>query len=154
MLPLDRARLSRAWQKLDPAQHNLARRFRSRMPSMFSTNQPGESIRIRFRGTGLRIYDLLGPDCGQVKVTLDGRDPVIKPRFDAYCTYHRLATLTVAENLPNTVHTVELELQPDQPDKAAILARRNQKIDKAERYDDTAWYAGAVMIIGEFLSWR
>ena len=76
---------------------------------------------------------------------------MVKPRFDAYCTYHRLATLTVAENLPDAVHTVELELHPDQPDKAAILARRKQKIDNPERYDDTAWYAGAVMIIGELL---
>ena len=85
-------------------------------------------------------------------VTLDDRPPVIRPRFDAYCTYHRLATLTVAENLPDTVHTVELELHSDQPDKAAILARRKQKIDNPERYDDTAWYAGAVMIMGELLS--
>jgi len=151
MLPLDIARLSRGWKKLDPAEHNLARRFQTRMPGMFFTNQPGESIRIRFRGTGLRIYDLLGPDCGQVKVTLDDRAPVAKPRFDAYCTYHRLATLIVAENLPDTVHTVELELLPDQPDKAAILARRKQTIDNPERYDDTAWYAGAVMIIGDLL---
>jgi len=151
MLPLDRARLSRGWKKLNSTEHNLARRFRVRMPVMFSTNQPGETIRIRFKGTGLRIYDLLGPDCGQVKVTLDDRLPVIKPRFDTYCTYHRLATLSVAENLPDAVHTVTLELRPDQPDKAAILARRNQNIDSPERYNDTAWYAGAVMIIGELL---
>ena len=92
---------------------------------------------------------MLGPDCGQVKVTLDNGQPVIKPRFDAYCTYHRLATLAIAENLPDTVHTVTLELHAEQPDKAAILARRKQKIDRPERYDDTAWYAGAVMIMGE-----
>ena len=149
MLPLDKARLSPGWKKLDPTEHNLARRFQTRMPTMFFANQPGESISIRFRGAGLRIYDLLGPDCGQVKVTLDNGQPVIKPRFDAYCTYHRLATLAIAENLPDTVHTVTLELHAEQPDKAAILARRKQKIDRPERYDDTAWYAGAVMIMGE-----
>jgi hypothetical protein len=151
MLPLDRAQLSPAWKKLDATKHNLARRFRTRMPAMFYTNRAGERISIRFKGTGLRIYDLLGPDCGQVKVTLDGGPPVIKPRFDAYCTYHRLATLTVAENLPDAIHTIELELLPDQPDKAAILARRNQAIDNPQRYDDTAWYAGAILIVGELL---
>ena len=151
MLPLDRARLSSGWKKLDSSEHALARRFQTHMPALFFTNRPGETISIRFKGTGLRIYDLLGPDCGQVKVTLDDRPSAIKPRFDAYCTYHRLATLTVAENLPEAIHTVELELLPDQPDKAAILARRNQTIDNPARYDDTAWYAGAVLIIGELL---
>ena len=118
------------------------------------TDQPGEPIKIRFKGTGLRIYDLLGPDCGQVVVTVDGKEGKIVPRFDAYCTYHRLATLTVGENLPEAVHTVSLAVHPDQPEKAKILAKRNQKIDDPKRYDDTAWYAGAILLIGEIQSFR
>jgi hypothetical protein len=62
-----------------------------------------------------------------------------------------LATLTVAENLPEAVHTVNLQLCPNQPDKAEILAKRNQKIDDPKRYDDTAWYVGAILLIGEIV---
>jgi lysophospholipase L1-like esterase len=151
MLPLTKAKLSSNWHRLDPDQHNLAKRFRNRMPEMFFTNKPGETITIRFKGTGLRIYDLLGPDCGQVKVKLDDKPERIVPRFDAYCTYHRLAMLTVAENIADTKHTIILEIHPDQPDKAAILAKRHQKIDNPDRYNDTAWYAGAILIIGDIL---
>jgi hypothetical protein len=151
MLPLTKARLSSGWQRLDPDKHTLGRRFRHRMPDMYYTNRPGETITIRFKGTGLRIYDLLGPDCGQVTVKLDDRPAAVVPRFDAYCTYHRLAMLTVAENATDTEHTVMLELHPDQPDKAAILARRGQKIDNPDRYNDTAWYAGAILIIGDII---
>lgn len=149
MLPLSKTRLSSNWQQLDPDEHKLAKRFRHRMPEMFYTNQPGETITIRFKGTGLRIYDLLGPDCGQVKVMFDDNPVKVVPRFDAYCTYHRLAMLTVAENIEDTEYTVVLEIHPDQPDKATILARRNQKIDNPRRYDDTAWYVGAILIIGD-----
>ncbi len=149
MLPLTKAQLSSNWQRLDSDKHNLAKRFRHRMPEMFYTNRPGETMTIRFKGTGLRIYDLLGPDCGQVTVTLDDKPVKVVPRFDAYCTYHRLAMLTIAENVEDTEHTVILEVHPDQPDKAAILAKRNQKIDNPDRYDDTAWYAGAILIIGD-----
>ena len=102
MVSLTQAALSSGWKKLDPAQSDLAARFKNRMPEMFYTNEPGDTLKIQFKGTGLRLYDLLGPDCGQIKVTLDDNPPVIRPRFDAYCTYHRLATLTLAENLPDT----------------------------------------------------
>lgn len=57
--------------------------------------------------------------------------------------------LTIAENVEDTEHTVVLKVHPDQPDKAAILAKRNQKIDDPDRYNDTAWYAGAILIIGD-----
>jgi len=151
MVALDEAELSKGWRKLDTDKHSLARRFSNRMPALYFTNQPGESITIRFKGTALRIYDLLGPDCGQVVVKVDDKEGKVVPRFDAYCTYHRLATLTVAENLPDRVHTVRLEVHPEQPDKAKILAKRNEKIDDPKRYDDTAWYAGAIFLIGEIL---
>jgi lysophospholipase L1-like esterase len=151
MVPLNRVKLSSGWQKLDPKTHTLAKRFAHRMPELYKANRPGETIDLRFRGTHLKIYDLLGPDCGQVTIRIDERNPVVKPRFDAYCTYHRLATLSVASDLPNTVHTVSLEIHPDQPDKAEILKKRNQKIDNPKRYDDTAWYAGAILIMGELV---
>jgi len=151
MVALDKASLSDGWRKLDAGGHSLAKRFASRIPDLYFTNQPGESIKIRFKGTGLRIYDLLGPDCGQVLVKVDDREGKIVPRFDAYCTYHRLAALTVAEDLPEAVHTVSLQVHPDQPDKAKILAKRNEKIDDPRRYDDTAWYAGAILLIGEIV---
>lgn len=151
MVTLDKANLSADWQKLDASENRLAKQFGSRMPDLYFTNQPGESIKIRFKGTGLRIYDLLGPDCGQVLVKVDDREGRVVPRFDAYCTYHRLATLTVAENLPEAVHTADLQLCPEKLDKAEILAQRNQKIDDPKRYDDTAWYVGAILLIGEIV---
>lgn len=149
LVPLSRAQLSSGWQKLDAATNSLARSFGKRLPELWKANQPGETITFKFRGTTAGIYDLLGPDCGQVIVTLDGQPPVTKPRFDAYCTYHRLATMMIGAKLSNTVHTVKLEIHPDQPDKAKILSQRNEKIDNPKRFDDRAWYAGAVMLIGD-----
>ncbi|MBN1818434.1 MAG: hypothetical protein JW828_13820 [Sedimentisphaerales bacterium] len=151
MVPLQPAMLSEGWIKLDPQSHPLARRFADRMPVLYKASQPGQTIRFRFRGTAAEMYDLLGPDGGQVIVRVDDQDPVVKPRFDAYCTYHRLATLTVARGLKEGIHTVELEIHPDQPDKAAILAKRNEKIDDPKRFDDTAWYAGAILVLGEIV---
>lgn len=151
MIPLSDATLTAGWKRLDAAQDTMAKRFHSRLPELWTATEPGQSISFRFRGTTVRIYDLLGPDCGQVSVRVDDGAPRVQPRFDSFCTYHRLATLSVAEGLPEGVHRVDLTIHPEQPDKARILAQRNEKIDDPKRYDGTAWYAGAILLVGDLV---
>jgi lysophospholipase L1-like esterase len=149
MVPLSRIQPGAGWQRLDEATNKVARSFARRMPELWKASQPGSTLQFRFRGTAAGVYDLLGPDCGQVVVTLDDAKPQLRPRFDAYCTYHRLATLMVGSELSNSVHTVKIEVHADQPDKAKILSQRNEKMDDPRRFDDRAWYAGCVMLIGD-----
>jgi hypothetical protein len=84
-------------------------------------------------------------------VRVDEGPEQVRPRFDAYCTYHRLATLMVAQGLSNTVHSVRITIDANQPDKAAILAQRQERIDDPKRYDDRAWYAGAILLVGDLV---
>ena len=151
MIPLSKAKLTQGWRRLDPATDSLARNFGNRLPELWQASHPGESISFRFRGTTVRVYDLLGPDCGQVTIAVDDQKPALKPRFDAYCTYHRLATLSVGEGLEDTAHTVKITIHPEQPDKARILNQRGEKIDDPKRFDGTAWYAGALLMIGDLV---
>ena len=149
MVPLSSAKLSSGWTRLDPVKHNLAKRFANRLPDMYNASKAGETISFRFKGTAVSIYDILGPDCGQIIVRIDDKPARVVPRFDAYCVYHRLATLNIARDLDDIVHDVTLEIHPEQPDKAKILSKRNLKIDNPARFDDTAWYAGAILMIGQ-----
>lgn len=153
MVPLDRATLSTAWQKLDPATVSLARRFAERLPGLWKVDKPGESLSFRFKGTYAAVYDLLGPDCGQVVVTLDDHKPVVRRRIDGYCTYHRLATLPIGTGLPDAVHTVRIELSPGRPDKRSILFDRNKPDydNHPDKYADSAWYAGALLLNGDLV---
>jgi len=151
MLPLDRARLSAGWVKLDPATNHLARDFAHYLSPMWTASKPGETLTIKFRGATIAIYDLLGPDCGQVSAQIDDQPAHVHPRFDAYCTYHRLAKWAVADHLSNTVHTVKFTIQAEQPDKVRILAQRNEKMDDPKRFDGTAWYVGAILVVGDLL---
>jgi hypothetical protein len=151
LVPLSLARPGAGWQKLDPATNRLARSFGNRLPEIWKADQPGSFLSFKFRGSMAGIYDLLGPDCGQVTISLDDRKPVVRPRFDAYCTYHRLATLVIGSGLSNSLHTVRIEIHPDQPDKAKILSERHESMDDPRRFDGRAWYAGALMVIGELV---
>jgi hypothetical protein len=151
MLPLSGAKLSAGWRQLDPQTDRLAKAFGNRLPGIWGASKPGESISFKFSGTTARIYDLVGPDCGQVSIALDDTPPVIKPRFDAFCTYHRLGTLSIGEGLPQAVHTVKITILPDQPDKANILSQRNEKMDDPKRFDGITWYAGGILLVGELV---
>lgn len=153
MVPLDRATLSPGWQKLDPATDPRAKSFGNRMPSLFKAAQPGDKLSFSFKGTAVGIYDLLGPDCGQVKVSIDGAPAKTVARIDGYCTYHRIAHLGLGNGLEDKVHTVTVELDAAKPDKAKILFPHNRPdLEKnPAKYEGNAWYAGAIMLIGDLV---
>jgi hypothetical protein len=152
MVPLAKAEFSPGWQKLDPATNKVAKSFANRLPQLWLASQPGQSVTFKFKGTSAAIYDLVGPDGGQVQVTVDDQKPVKRARFDSYCTYHRLAKTELASNLPNGVHTVKVELLAEPLDKAKILSQRNEKIDRPERFAPLNWYAGEILVVGELVN--
>jgi hypothetical protein len=151
LIPIVQAKLSAGFHKLDPATDTLAKRFNTRLPTLYRANNPGATITFRFKGRSAAIYDLLAPDAGQVIVTVDDRSPVTRPRFDGFSTYARLGTLALASDLPDAIHTVKIEIHKDPPDKAEILAQRNEKMDDPKRFDDIAFYPGAILLIGDLL---
>ena len=153
ILPLDKAKLSAGWEKLDPAKSSQAKSFSNRMPSIFKASKPGETLAFKFKGTAVGIYDLLGPDCGQLKVSVDGAPAKIVARIDGYCTYHRIATLSLGANMENKEHTVLIELDAGSPDKMKILFPQNKPdMEKnPAKYAGLNWYAGGIMVIGDLV---
>lgn len=153
MLPLDRVTLGDGWEKLDPATNDRAKSFGNRMPGLYRTEKPGTKLSFRFRGTAAGIYDLVGPDGGQLLISIDGGAPRTIARIDGYCTYHRIAVLRLASGLPEGEHRVEITLDATVPDKEKILFEHN-RADLAKnpaKYAGTRWYAGGIMLIGDLL---
>lgn len=154
MVPLAQDMLSGDWKRLD-GEHVLARRFGGRMGTLWEAPQPGSRITFRFRGSQAKLYDLLGPDGGQVIITVDGKTrekPV--PRFDSYCTYHRIATLSIAQGLdPEEVHTVTVEIHPQQPDRQPVAFRLKdpEKELKTPKYQGTNIRASQIMLLGDIV---
>ena len=154
MVPVSAGMLSGQWTPLDQ-NHPLAKRFGNRLGTIWETAEPGSRISFGFRGSQAKLYDLLGPDGGQVVITVDGqRRERAVPRFDSYCTYHRLATLPVASGLdPEKVHTVTVEIHPDQPDRSPV-AFRLQDPDtelKSAKYQGTRLRVGQILLLGELV---
>ena len=151
LLPVSSAKLSPGFVRIDTAADAFGKRWANRLPHLHTARQPGDTLTFKFKGTRAAIYDIIGPDCGQVTVAVDDKPAQVVPRFDSYCTYHRLATLSLGTELPDVVHTVRIEVHPDQPDKPAILAKRNEKIDDPRRFDGRCFHPGALLLVGEIV---
>jgi lysophospholipase L1-like esterase len=154
MVPVTKGMLTGQWTAL-PENHPFMRRFGNRMGQLWETTQPGSGLTFRFRGSQAKLYDLLGPDGGQVVVAVDEnkRDKPI-PRFDSYCTYHRIATLQLASGLdPTQIHTITIEVHPEQPDRSPVAFRlKDPETElKAAKYQGTKLRVSQIMLLGELV---
>ncbi|MDO4575875.1 MAG: GDSL-type esterase/lipase family protein [Planctomycetia bacterium] len=141
------------WTKLAQGDKNYG--FTNRTGEMWTANAPGSTLTFRFKGSAAKIYDVLGPDCGQVTISVDGKEaskPI--PRFDSYCTWYRLATLRCCEGLdPNEVHTVVVTIHPEQPDRHSVAFRlKDPEKELAEpKFQGTNVWFGKIMLMGDLV---
>ncbi|QHW00112.1 SGNH/GDSL hydrolase family protein [Spirosoma endbachense] len=140
------------WQKL-PADHELVKSFSKFMPAIYKATSPDALLRVRFKGTTLGFYDIVGPGSGILEVTLDGEKREVQ-RFDQYCHYYRKFSFYL-DGLSDTDHEVTVRVTGRAFDKAAILQKRNIKIDDPSRYAENGWYLSNLLLVGklESLHW-
>ena len=154
LVPITPAMLKGTWQRLDE-NDPLQKSFGNRLGEIWQSGTPGSKLTFRFKGTQAKIYDLLGPNGGQVTVTIDGQTrDVPVPRFDSYCTYHRLATLWLVGDLdPDQVHTITVEIHPDQPSRQPVAFRlADPEKELAEpKYQGTNVWFGQLMLLGDLV---
>ena len=151
LVPITAAKLSDGLVPVELKADAFAKAWSNRLPAMVKLTKPGQSIEFKFQGTHCAVYDIVGPSGGMVAVTLDGKAQKPVARIDAYCTYARLANFIVGTGLPEGVHTVRLELLADPIDKAAVLAKNKNQIDKPERFAPLEFYPGGLLIVGELV---
>lgn len=153
-VPLDdpRVKLTGDWRKND-RKEPITRPFLNRS-DVFFTFKPGAEITFKYRGYAAAAYNLLGPTGGIVEVTVDGKNPVERRMFDPYCTYHRLALLSLGDNqAEKKVHTVKIRVLDKGFDKKSILFDRNKPdFDKHPgKYNGLLFHAGCLFIVGELV---
>ena len=149
MLSLDQLQKSGPRTRL-PADTGLGKSFASRVDSLWKA-EPGAELTFKFKGAGARIYDLVGPDCGNIEITVDGKTTRVR-RIDGYCTYWRLALVRIAGGLDATqIHQATIKVLGEALPKEQILFEQNRSdfIKNPKKYSATDWYAGALFLQGE-----
>jgi hypothetical protein len=128
--------------------------FLARTGSMYETDKAGSKLRFRFTGDRCALYLVYGPDCGRIRISVNGKARSIHDLFDRYCTYYRLATIPVA--VSNGVNDVEVELLKEQPDRQAVFNLSRSPAVRAHiekqmsegRYNGNRFAVGAILVNG------
>lgn len=139
------------WEELSIHFDTVAYQFQNRFNYLIKATKPGEKITIKFKGTRFGLYDVMGPGCGQYRITVDGKPSYLQPRFDQYCTYYRSNYFFLPE-MEDKEHTVVLEVSGELLDKERILQKRNNSTkNNLAIYQASALYAAQVMIVGRLI---
>ena len=144
--------LSGSWRRLTSNDEKF-KRFSERMDEIWYAHDPGDTLSFKFKGTCCKIYDLLGPDGGQLWITVDGkrnRRPI--PRFDSYCTYHRISMLNVYDG-PDGVHEVKIEVDKNQPSRQSVAFRlQNPDVElRGHKFQGTKFWPAKLLLIGSLV---
>lgn len=150
MLPIAPSMTAGHWTPLEPSSHKLAQWFKRDLFQLWKGEGAGDRLTVRFRGTALGIYHVVGPECGQLLVTLDDQPSRQNALFDPFCTGYRLNKLML-EGLPDAVHTLRVEIHPEAPDKKEILGKAGNTMDDPRRFEGTVWYPGALLLLGDLV---
>lgn len=153
MLPITKDMLDGEWRLLggeaDAKRVRGLEKFRRQLGEVWEGAKPGCRLHFRFRGTVVQVYDVIGPDGGQVFLTVDGKRKGPYSRFDAYCWYHRPQVLYVG-CMESGIHDVVIEVAETQPDRT-IVGKKDEDV-KSAKYDGTVFRPGAILLRGEIVN--
>lgn len=153
LVPITQDMLKGSWTKIDMPTHPIGKGYQQRLPGMWKATGPDAVLEFEFEGSHVAGYDLVGPDGGQLEVTVDALSPKKLARIDAHCTYHRLATSLLLTGAPEGRHHVKAQLLAEAPDKRKILFPKNvPDMEKnPAKYQDNVWYLGGLLLLGDLV---
>ena len=154
LVSIDESMLVGSWHRLPAGRdsRDLMWWYGERVDSIWEATTPGDSIRFSFRGSICKIYDLMGPNGGLARIRVDGKElPQRAKRFDSYCIHHRLAEFPVFEG-EHGIHSVEIELDGETPDRKEILLR-HPNVDISDRkFKGTSLLVGGILLVGDIVA--
>lgn len=170
------AQFDGSWQKLnayDSPAHMHLKQFQGWFPTMMTADAPGATCRFSFTGDMFGLFDIGGPEVGQLEVFVDGKrvglhkvaeqgfscyratdtnnltSTNLLNRFNGFCNNRYRGQYDVIKVPPGT-HRVTLKVSPVKADKKAILGPGQLEDIRLnpDKYNRTAVYIGRILLRG------
>lgn len=152
IVPSDLTILNTGWQLMPTENNPNLKKFSSWFSSVLTANTPGATFSFRFKGDMLGVFDIGGPEAGQLEWIIDGKPVKIMNRFNSYCNNRYRGQFDIID-VPQGVHLVKVVLSGQKADKLMILPedKRADIIEHPEKYDQTVAYIGRILLRGTLL---
>lgn len=159
------------WQTVNPSSSEHLSQFSGWFPYLLKAGKPGASFSFKFEGNMFGLFDIGGPEVGQLKIELDGKPLYLKKqksinyiqsndstklrlinRFNKFCNNRYRGQYFMIKVTPGK-HHVKIYVSEEKPDKIRILGK-NKLTDInefPEKYNKTVEYLGKILIRGEII---
>jgi lysophospholipase L1-like esterase len=115
---MEKAKLiSYDWAHLDEGWLGWQLSPSDRLPHLAVSDKPGATITLKFKGSQVGLFDMIGPDTGNLEYSLNGGPWQHKVNFDKHCLkYARPHATTLVRDLdPSQEHELKLRIAEDTP---------------------------------------
>lgn len=152
MLSPDQLTFSAGWEKTEPKDNPNLKQFAPWFPYVMKADKAGSSVSFSFKGNKIGLFDIGGPEVGQLDIIVDGKK--LKPlnRFSHWCNNRYRGQYDLID-VPYGTHKVQFVITADIPDKKILLGA-NQLADitaNPDKYNQSVIYLGRVLIRGDLI---
>jgi lysophospholipase L1-like esterase len=168
--PMDIAQFNGQWEKIVPERGSDFYRYRPWFPYIMKSTVPGASFTFIFEGSAFGIFDIGGPEVGQIEIEVDGKPVKLttvsakgyhlyRPdengkkttinRFNSYCNNRYRGQYDLIE-VGQGKHTITVKLSPEKGNKLKILGNNTSDIiANPAKYDQSVLYLGRILLRGK-----
>jgi lysophospholipase L1-like esterase len=170
--PLEVATFSKGWETINPLDYNNLKTFAPWFSTVSKTAEANATCAFKFKGTVFGLFDIGGPEVGQVLVEVDGKCVELKRkagnasakipnessykclmnRFNTNCNNRYRGQFEMIE-VPDGIHEVKITLSSLQANKLAILEGQDlSDIEQnPDKYKQQVFYLGKILVKGNLL---
>ena len=162
---------TKGWKEERTDSNDNFKQFNPWFSTIMKADKPREYLTFSFTGKAFGIFDIGGPEVGQLAVEIDGKKVRLLPtwspriskalytdssetslmnRFNVNCNNRYRGQFDMVE-VEAGKHQVKLIVSNKKADKLAILGKNNaDMIDNPSKYNQTNIYLGRLLIRGEW----
>lgn len=168
--PADICKEHGLWKDADITANAKLKQFAGWFPTVMTSGHPNSTLSFAFDGDMFGIFDIGGPEMGQLEIYVDGQMVRLKNVKDGNFKYYESTPLTGTHYLNRFnrhcnnryrgqfdlikvepgLHQVTIKLSETKADKAKILGDNNADItENPDKYDQTYLRLGRILVRGE-----
>lgn len=170
-VPSQIASFDRSWKEINTSENPSLKKFSGWFDTLMTSGKEGASFSFGFEGDMFGLFDIGGPEVGQVEMLIDGKLVQLKEiatkgfhlyeandrmgsytlnRFNSWCNNRYRGQYDVIK-LERGIHQVTVRISSEKADKRKILGNGKQDdiMEYPEKYNQSVVYLGRILLRGK-----
>lgn len=170
-IPSQIASFDRSWKEINTSENPSLKKFSGWFDTLMTSGKEGASFSFGFEGDMIGLFDIGGPEVGQVEILIDGKLVRLKETatkgFHLYETNDRIGSYTLNRfnswcnnryrgqydviKLEKGIHQVTIRISSEKADKKKILGngKHDDIMEYPEKYNQSVIYLGRILLRGK-----